>query len=258
MPQTKQMRNRNGNKRSQPILEANRRFGKYKKEEQSAVRQKEKAGMSVIGRLLRAYERFEFLHDQWFENDRDREKLLEFTLAKGLIENIEYTSDDIELLSHIMAQKDLGEIESGYGFFLNVLIQCSQETDFRIVTSGIGERVSQLGTNNTKNIIVNGGLGEYAFARGMTGGIIDVHGFADIVPGDCLVRGTIIIRGSANIIDFYDRIEFPLDGGTIIFKGEVFYDAEKISSKDLAAIINDHSQFKRGTIIRRGKMIWEA
>jgi len=122
------------------------------------------------------------------------ERIIEFSLLLGEYENKKYFEDFT-------------------GFYLSALINKSNGKDFKIITNYLTKTIHEIGYENTKNIDVNGNVGDFVGWR-MKHGKIAVKGNAGSWVGGVMEDGEITINGNAGkLVGWY------MKGGKITVNG---------------------------------------
>jgi hypothetical protein len=144
--------------------------------------------------------------DDFFEQD------YQGMLAK--IGDLAYTAQDVTSFSEQLAlfQKE-GDFSFRAGLLLSALINHSQGEKFTINTYRLSTPVSVLGYHNTKDIVVNGGLGD-GTAIMMESGSMLVKGNVGEMLCDRMTGGTVRVTGYAG-----NWAADAMDGGELFFKG---------------------------------------
>jgi len=99
------------------------------------------------------------------------------------------------------------------GLFLSALINNSRDVDVVIHTAHLTEQIGWLGYHNTKNIIVEGDIGD-SLGSSMESGSITVDGSAGDFLGSWMKGGSITVKGDAG-----EEPGFQMFEGKIIVEG---------------------------------------
>lgn len=204
---------------------ASKKFGKYKKEEEKAVRKPEVKEDRILKQLKRAWKNFKFPEKKCFDEGffgEDGHQIAEYLFtellyskAESCIKKVKYSPLDVEKFS--LALWDFQQepnFASKAGIFLSAMINNGQDTEYIIHTNHLSKMLDLIGFRNSKNIIVNGNVGRRAgclmrdgsfivkgnagnvLGDGMVGGRIVINGDAEAIVGDNLVDGEIVVEGN--------------------------------------------------------------
>jgi len=185
-----------------------KRFGRYKDEDEHAVRAPEVMSDEENERITEAWGRCAglFPHHHYAKEN--------YSSCLWEIRGLEYTSEDVEKFAElIMFQKSPGF--DNLGLFLSALINNCKDTDFIIHTRHLPEELELLGYKNIKNITVEGNCGLGLGFR-MEGGRIAVEGSTGDSPGAAMAGGDIVVKGDAG-----RRAGESMSGGVITVEGNV-------------------------------------
>lgn len=197
-------------------LSARKKFGKYKDEEQKAVRKADVKEDKIFLQLVKAWG--EYGHGC----HRDVETL--FMELQNAIKDISCSAQDIErfTLALVGFTNDYG-FDDKAGFFLTALINKGKDRDYVIHTEhlvyyvpreNIKRTVNFLGCCETKKITVKGDIGA-GLGYKMTGGTIIVEGNGGYDIGMLMEGGEIHINGE------YKSISETMKHGKIYHKGKL-------------------------------------
>jgi formylmethanofuran dehydrogenase subunit C len=181
------------------------RFKRFGLEEEKVVR---KAGIKddkVLGQLKEIWDHY-CKHAKhgciWFEG-----------AFEGL-RNIYYSSDDVERFCLALSEfQDGRDFKYQAGMFLSALVNSGKEEEYTIHTSHLGAKISYLGDENEKTLVVCGDLGG-CVGRDMVSGSILVKGNCGHQVGDGMRSGSIVIEGNAG-----HNAGIKMRGGSIFVKG---------------------------------------
>jgi hypothetical protein len=188
-------------------LAADKRFGRYRPEEE---RKRHKAGIvsdKKVEELLAAFKDFGQVASSLSEITGIYEA------AECVASAHKYAPEDVEKLSLALSgilPDDHGAFQAG--IFLSALINRGEGSDYRVI-SNPDIPLAWFGYSNRKAIEVEGSVGYY-LARDMRAGRIAVHGDAGHSLGEGMKDGEIIVTGNAD--DLFGKC---LEGGTVILKG---------------------------------------
>lgn len=206
-------------------LAVSKKFGRYKKEDKKTVRKadvKEGATLKELKKAWRAY-KYEEDHHGGYNG------------IAPLVKSLQYSSDDVERFSLVIAEfQDEEKFSHKAGFFLSALVNNGEDSHYVVHTTHLKKPVDKLGYKNTKNIAVKGDVGmfvgysmedgtimiegdagEYAGAH-MSGGNIRVKGNVDECVGSSMEGGIITIDGDAG-----DIVGFCMKDGVIRIEGSL-------------------------------------
>ncbi|MCX8163109.1 MAG: hypothetical protein N3D10_00970 [Candidatus Micrarchaeota archaeon] len=150
-----------------------------------------------------------------------------YNKALNSIKSLEYTSIDVQKfcfeLKNFENQADDFKVKAG--LFLSALINQSKEQKFLLDTTALSSKIHYLGYSNTKEIVVNGNVGNN-LGSNMEKGKITVYGNAGTNVGYLMKGGEIYIEGQ------YQSI-YPYLLGKVYHKNQlIFKDGKKLN--DLA------------------------
>jgi len=180
------------------------KFGKYRPEEEKEVRKVDVKKDEVLRQLKDAWRRYGprswgvYIHEDALE----------------AVRKISYTAADVEKFTIALAEfQNERDLSVKAGVFLSALINNGKEIDFVIHTGHLTEGINYLGYENTKNILVNGNIGDYVGEQ-MKGGTIVVNGTAGKYVGDGMKGGAILVNGNTDT-----AVGCVIRGGTITVNG---------------------------------------
>lgn len=205
-------------------------FGRYSTEERQSLRTVEFRKDEVLAQLKEAWEKVTI--DKGYYADP-------YSKALGFIRGINYSAKDVENFSIALAEfqgPDYFGAKAGY--FLSALINNGTENEYVIHTNHLAEKIHLLGFENTKNIVVEGDLGEKTGVR-MKGGNILVKGNVEKSLGQWMTGGKIVIDGDATRF-----IGDEMTGGEIHLNGNYVFIAPPIC-------------IHGGRIFHKGKLIFD-
>ncbi|NYZ74439.1 hypothetical protein H0O00_04820 [Candidatus Micrarchaeota archaeon] len=194
-----------------PVLAVANRFQRYKPEEEKAVRKVDVKEDEVLNRLKDTFRTLKYGKepDGTYTTFEDNRKL-----AAGLAAQLGYTAADVERFSVALVEfQDMRDFSRKAGMFLSVLINEGKDSDYTVQTAHL-EKPNDVGSENTKNITVNGNAGDYT-GHNMKGGTITVNGNAGNYLGYEMGNGSITVNGNAG-----DEIGRVMSGGTITVNGD--------------------------------------
>jgi hypothetical protein len=217
-------------------LNAQKKFGKYKKMEPNAVRTAEVEMNEALQRMLAA---FQALQPSCFNYraacEATEADVWEVVAAvKEIYKRTEYSAKDVEHFSLLLGDyQDIPEFPRRAGIFLSILMNHGNAAfDYTVHTAHL-EELDCLGYCNSNRITVLGDGGHslgmrqtvigsitvkgncgYHPGHFMNGGSVIVDGDAGEGIGRCLARGEVVIRGDAA-----DAVGCLLYGGRIIVEG---------------------------------------
>jgi hypothetical protein len=231
-----------------PPMAAGKRFGRYRKEAEKAMRRQDVEGDKVLQEMIRIWERpVEVNH-----TDESYDDLL------PLFRDLRYTPHDVERFSLLLGH--LQDVPNENPFvvfqmkapaFLNALMIAGADHRYTVHTSHLRSLLFFLGQYNRKNVTIKGHGGHgagFLMERGrllidgdtegvgdkMKGGLIIVEGSEKSHPGDKMTGGRIVIRGDAGA-----KVGHHMEGGEIHIEGEY----------------ESLGDIERGRIYHKGKLI---
>jgi hypothetical protein len=182
-------------------------FGRYKEEQEKAVRRPMPAEDPVLRAFKRAWASLEFFpgalcKQVWQVGD--------------LLSGVDYSAADVERFSIAMAAlQDDEDFSHKAGIFLSGLINSGKDKDFRVFADHLEYGIRYLGALTSKNMVVHGGYHiELGYAK--PGGFIRVIGYGGSSIGSGMKGGQIIVEGDCGQMVGCDMV-----GGTITVKGDV-------------------------------------
>jgi hypothetical protein len=191
------------------VLTVSKRFGRYKDEDEKAVR----APDVIEDQTLRQ------LREAWL-NVRLKDGVVATYYARALkqITGISYSSANVEKFSVALAEfQNEDHFRLAAGLFLSALINNCKDNDFVINTGHFSEGIDALGYKNTKNLTVVGDVGNF-LGDSMQCGTITVEGNAGGVVGAWMTGGEIHIDGS------YRYLSENIISGKIYHKGKLIFE----------------------------------
>jgi formylmethanofuran dehydrogenase subunit C len=272
-----------------PDMAARKRFGRYKKEGSSTVRDADvRQDIAGVGTLLRFWEDGGRSFDYF--SVRSDYALRAYKDNCALAKRLDYTAEDVERFSIILAEhQDVDAFWYRMSGCLSTLIDSGADPEYTIHVGKLLSAPSFLGWRNRKDLLVIGDVG-YSFvsgmtdgsvraeglvkddlAKGMTGGVVEIFGDAGGGAGIHLGGGEVSIRGSVTKYaamymtggtltiggDAGSRLGFAMQGGVVRVKGN----AESISD-DMAGgevhvdgEIGSIGDIKGGKIFHKGKLM---
>jgi formylmethanofuran dehydrogenase subunit C len=191
-------------------MSVSKRFGRFKDEDEKAVRAPQVAEDQVLKQLKEAWAKVELrcgymLRPRYIDES--------YSACLNAIKGLSYSSKDVEKFSLALAEfQETKAFANKAGFFLSALINNCQDSDFIIHTKHL-KRIGYLGANNTKNITVDGDAGN-CLAVIMSCGRISVDGNVGDGAGERLEGGEIVINGNSGY-----ELGSNMKGGKITVKG---------------------------------------
>lgn len=228
-----------------PILALNSAFGKYKPEEERVVRNvkvKEDRVLRQLTGILRQ------VMPLWTDEELgiDMEDPTSGIAWRGgpvtetvsrMTKNLRITSKDIERFS--LATGEF-QHEAGFagasGVLLSKLMALSKESSHTIHTNHLDVLPKDLGCDNTKNVTINGDVGDEAGLDAHSG-TLTIKGHAGDFCGWRMSGGAIIVKGNAgeDLGDMMEGGEIHVEGkiGSIgdVIHGKIFHKGKLIVDK---------------------------
>jgi hypothetical protein len=181
-------------------LAVSKRFGRYKDEEEKAVRSSKVVEDRVLGQLKEAWMKVH-LGDELGP------------ACLRAIKGIQYSAKDVEKFSVALVEfQDEVDFATKAGVFLSALVDSCRESEFIIRTRHLYGKIHFLGLHNTKNITIDGDAG-HNLGLCMNGGRITVEGTGGWA-GRSMENGEIVINGGTGT-----EIGYSMTGGKITVKG---------------------------------------
>jgi hypothetical protein len=169
-------------------LSVSKRFGRFKDEDEHAVRAPDVVEDKTLRQLREAW-----LSMRW---DIETFSEVEYTRVLDALKGIHYSSADVEKFSVALVEfQNEDYFRLAAGMFLSALINNCKDNDFVINVRHLTEKIWRLGYQNTKNIIVSGDIGANLGLE-MKCGTITVEGNADGLVGTDMEGGSIFVKGS--------------------------------------------------------------
>ncbi len=169
------------------------------------------------------------------------------------IRNIECTSKDIEDFSIVLSEfQGESRFSSKAGLFLSALINKCKEDDFVIHTTHLYESIVFIGYHNTKNITVDGHVGNWIGAE-IESGTIMVDGDAHDYVGYHMAGGSIVVEGNAGA-----AVGSDLQNGSITIRGNARAVGDDMRGGEIHVdgSLGYIRAFFGGKIFHRGELIW--
>lgn len=191
-------------------LAASGRFGIFRPEVERNVRASRLESNPVMAAMRAAWTEFYSIDSMisfyWMQDAHAK--------LSDRLKSMEYSAKDIETFCIVLSEFQGEEkFQEKAGVFLSALINNSPEDRFVIHTAHLVSPVASLGYWNTKDILVEGGVGDSA-GHWMQGGTMMVHGDSGNNLGDHMSRGTILINGGTG-----KSAGNMMEGGSITIKG---------------------------------------
>jgi formylmethanofuran dehydrogenase subunit C len=221
-------------------LSVSKRFGRFKDEDEKAVRAPHVVEDETLKQLKEAWNK---AHLEVLENEGRC-----YSSCLFAIKGIQYTAKDVEKFSIALAEfQDMEIFYVKAGYFLSALINNCPDSDFVIHTKHLDEKINCLGLFNTKNITIAGDAGD-CLGFWMTGGKITVEGNAGEGAGKEMKNGEIVIDGDA---DYY--LGYGMHGGKITVEGNTGNHAGKLMENG-EIIVNGNGGDSLGIRMKGGKI----
>jgi hypothetical protein len=213
-----------------PQLAAAAKFGGFAKETGQDVRQPDVKKDTKLEAIIQAWKACKFDWSSPITIDEHYE------IWAGLTKRINLSSCDIERFCIALAQfQEEKDFRNKAGFFLSGLANHCQDHDVIIRTSHLFKRVNFLGYKNSRNITVEGDVGD-GIGILMHDGMLVVNGDALQAAGDGLIGGKLVINGFAghgvgvrmrngeiHLESDYENLQFIPEGGKIFHKGQLIW-----------------------------------
>jgi hypothetical protein len=180
------------------------KFGRYKPEEEKAVRKVEVVEDETLKQLKAAWKAFAY--------ENDSQKAYENALT--LVEPLKYSASDVKKFSIALAEfQNEDEFTDKTGLFLSALINKGDDSDYVVHTAHLPVPLHSIGHRNTKNITVKGDVGGLCGWLMQSGSII-VEGNAGFQCGLDMADGSITVLGDAG------NALGSIKGGRILVEGD--------------------------------------
>lgn len=242
------------------LLSARKKFGKYKDEEQKAVRKADVGETTTLAKLVAAWATFE----PTFDGDGGQEELEE--RIKDIRASAEDVKEFCKYLEGALDAEEDGRMEKA-GVFLSAVINTGCDSHYELDLWKIG-CLKWLCSNNTKNVDIGGHVAN-SFAVTMDAGRVELFGNAvDVGP---ISGGTLVIHGTCESVEHYEisdgeiilwgnagMIGDEMTGGKIVAKGKVKYIGYMEGGEihlDRLPQIYDHKPRVGGDIYLKGELI---
>jgi formylmethanofuran dehydrogenase subunit C len=228
-----------------PALSVSKRFGRFKDEDEKAVRVPQVAEDQVLKQLKEAWSRVQWKILGYFSED-ECDLNLECLEA---VKDIQYTAKDVEKFSIALVEfQDVELFRIKAGYFLSALISNCPESEFTIHTKHLEEKIEYLGLYNTKNITIDGDAGN-VLGREMIGGRITVKGSTGNEAGLFIKNGEIVIEGDSGV-----HLGRGMKGGKITVEGNAG-DVAGCDMRGGSMLIKGHTGVNIGLYMKGGKII---
>ncbi len=184
-------------------------FGRYTPEIKQPVRAlkiKENEALVQLRVIWKDYD--------YNEMDSAKDSGIKFLELSDKLKTMKYSAEDVQNFSIVLAEfQEEHRFETKAGFFLSALINSGSDKSYTIFTDHLGTRISALGNQNDKNIIVIGDVG-YSVGINMKNGSMLIRGNAGNWVGAGMTGGKIIVEGNAG-----EEVGYRMEGGTIEVMG---------------------------------------
>ncbi len=193
-----------------PIVAASGRFNGFRPEEEKTVRPPAQLIPNPrLGALFEAWEKIgTFCMLGNFDDG--------YSTIRRDIKHLRCSSGDIEAFSlRMTALQHQERFRTKAGLFLSALINNCTEKEITVHTSDLSRGIYLLGFRNSRNVTVDGDVGEYA-GDSMLGGSMLIQGKADLFLGHGMSGGRMIVRQDSN-----GKVGSSMRGGEIIAHGSV-------------------------------------
>jgi hypothetical protein len=174
-------------------LSARKRFGRYKDEKKSPVRDlihEESEGFKSIMEAWMQMVNFPSMRQMFHDVSNPT------YYAREALSGREYTAEDVTRFSIAVSAFQELQVFDAAGRFLSVLVDLGNEGHYLISTAGISAPMDVLAYRNNKNIEIDGDAGRW-LGKDMGGGRILVKGDADDEAGSKMRDGLITIEGDS-------------------------------------------------------------
>ncbi|NYZ74372.1 hypothetical protein H0O00_04475 [Candidatus Micrarchaeota archaeon] len=211
-----------------PVLAMANRFGRYKPEEEKAVRKVEVKEDETLRKMKNKYRKLCEFNDRIYE-ELESNGIMDvdeavYRKAVDMTKRTHYSSRDVERFSVALKEfedednprSDI-ELQNNAGIFLSALINNGNDSDYVIHTAHLTVPLDFIGYQNTKNVTVNGDAGRWA-GDSMQGGTVTVNGNAGAALGREMKGGEIHINGEMVMVADFMR------HGKIFHKGKLIVD----------------------------------
>ena len=164
------------------------------------------------------------------------EPLTSYERILARLEKTKHTAADVERFSIALAEfQEEEEFSAKAGIFLSALMNSGKDQDYAIHTAHLHMTPDFIGYQNTKNITVDGDVGDTAGAW-MTGGSITITGNAGITLGLGMRAGSITVNGDADYHIGRSMVggEIRIEGGIgkiAAVQGKIFHKGKLIVDK---------------------------
>jgi hypothetical protein len=181
-----------GRKANDTSASTTKRFMGFAPETDRPVRECEVRPNPFLEKMKNAWD----AHRAYITNPVNRRDDYSWLVGNG-IENLGNSAEDVETFSILLEGFQAGKnFPYKAGLFLSALINSSKDTEFVIHTAHL-RPIDYLGYRNTKNITVDGDIGNWVGAE-MESGAITVKGCTGKHVGDFMGDGKIIVEGNAH------------------------------------------------------------
>jgi hypothetical protein len=228
-------------------MAVSKRFGRFKDEDEQAVRAPDVAEDRALGQLKEAW-----MKVRWAGTFLASSSGRHYPACMEAIAGLAYSPKDVEKFSLALAEyQDTEDFSWKAGYFLSALINNCPESKFAVYTRHLDRRIVCLGVCNTKDIMMDGDAGNFLGYR-MLGGRITVNGNTDDFAGRWMVDGEIVINGDGG-----NSLGDGMQGGKITVKGNVGYWAGQRMKKG-EIVVNGNSGHDLGDDMQGGKIVVEG
>ena len=219
-------------------------FKNYKLEDEKHIKTFRIEGNKTLKQLKKVFRRSK-CNNEYIEQN--------YMKTLSLIKSIRCSSKDITAFSLALTEfQERENFKEKAGIFLSALINNCSETEFTAITEHLSKLINYLGYMNTKNITVQGDVGDIVGCY-MEKGLVTIHGNAEEFVGDGMKGGSITIKGDAG-----DNVGFGMKGGSITIKGNMGDDAGPYMG-DIAALESKYQSLglaiEGGNIFHKSRQI---
>jgi hypothetical protein len=194
------------------------RFGRYKKEQEKAVREPDLMEDRCLSDLLEGWERFRGMAKEVDISTIYEDPIAMFYLASEVIRTSSVTKGHlIDFCLSLMDSEGHDMDDDNYngplGLFISAMTESSRKVTFLVPAHLFGGKLDLIGFKNTKILTIEGTV--HSVGEGMIDGRIVVYGDANGTVGHRMSGGKITVEGNTK------EIGFGTKGGEIHLKGEL-------------------------------------